>query len=224
MRSSRSTIAAYKNRMLIVDPYPLLDLRAFMTVFPRPLGEMASSQELLALLALDAPAPLRSDEVVREAVRALLRLGGFKPTGRNKPAAEYLLRAVSQKALASINWVVDVCNVVSLHSGLPISLVDLDLAREPFRIRVAPPGTSYVVNASGQSIELGGLLCLADAEGCCASAVKDSQRTKTRPETRRTLTLIWGSMALPGRAEQAERWYRSLLEPHGARTETVPCG
>jgi DNA/RNA-binding domain of Phe-tRNA-synthetase-like protein len=205
--------------MLTIDPHPLLDLRSFATTFPRSLAELPAPAELMALLALDAPAPFKSDDAVREAVRALLRHGGFKPTGRSKPASEYLLRAVGDKSLGSINLAVDACNVVSLHSGLPISVVDLDRAQPPFRVGIAPPGSSYVFNASGQSIDLAGLLCLFDAEGPCGNAVKDAQRTKTSPETRRTLSIIWGTKTLPGRATEAEKWYRSLLESHGARTE-----
>lgn len=217
----RSLPAGYNNRMLTIDPHPLLDLRAFATVFPRPLAELPSSPELLALLSLDTPAPLHSDDRVRETVRQLLRHGGFRPTGRSKPASEYLLRAVGEGKLPSINWAVDACNVVSLHSGLPISVVDLDRAREPFRVGLAPPGASYVFNVAGQVIDLEGLLCLFDAEGPCANAVKDAQRTKTSPETRRTLSLIWSTTALPGRGAQAETWYRSLLEGHGVATEAI---
>jgi len=207
--------------MLTVDPHPLLDLRAFVTYFPRPLGEMTSPPELLALLSLDVPAPLRSDDAVRETVRQLLRHGGFRPTGRSKPASEYLIKAVGEGRLTSINQVVDTCNIVSLHSGLPISVVDLDRARSPFRVGIAPAGASYVFNAAGQVIDLEGLLCLFDADGPCANAVKDAQRTKTGPETRRTLSLVWGSVNLPGRAEQATAWYRSLLEKHEAATEAM---
>jgi len=151
-------------------------------------------------------------------VRALLRHAGFKPTGRSKPASEYLIKAVSEGKLSSINVAVDICNVVSLHSGLPISVVDLDRSRERFRVGIAPAGASYVFNAAGQSIDLGGLLCLFDAEGPCANAVKDAQRTKTTPETRRTLSIVWGTIALRGKAEQTERWYRALLEQFGAST------
>jgi DNA/RNA-binding domain of Phe-tRNA-synthetase-like protein len=208
--------------MLTVDPHLLLDLRAFVTHFPQPLGETPSPPELLALLALDAPAPLRSDDAVRETVRRLLRQGGFRPTGRSKPASEYLVKAVGEGRLTSINLAVDACNVVSLHSGLPVSVVDLDRARPPFRVGIAPAGASYVFNASGQAIDLEGLLCLFDADGPCANAVKDAQRTKTGPETRRTLSVIWGSVELPGRAEQAAGWYRALLEQHGATTEAAP--
>jgi DNA/RNA-binding domain of Phe-tRNA-synthetase-like protein len=209
------------NRMLTVDPHPLLELSAFVTTFPRPLGDMPSSPELRALLTLDTPAPLASDDNVREAVRSLLRHGGFKPTGRSKPASEYLLRAVGDKALSSINLAVDACNVVSLHSGLPISVVDLDRAREPLRVGVAPAGASYVFNASGQTIDLGGLLCLFDAEGPCANAVKDAQRTKTTVDTRRTLSLIWGTRRLAGRTALAEAWYRELLVQQGAATQSA---
>jgi DNA/RNA-binding domain of Phe-tRNA-synthetase-like protein len=204
-----------------VDPHPLLDLRAFETFFPRPLGEMPSSSELQALLALGAAAPLSSDAAVREEVRQLLRHGGFKPTGRSKPASEYLIKAVGEGRLASINLAVDACNVASLHSGLPISVVDLDLARPPFRVAVANAGAGYVFNASGQAMDLGALLCLFDVDGPCANAVKDAQRTKTRSETRRTLSIVWGTVALPGRAEQTAAWYRTLLEQQGARTGGV---
>jgi DNA/RNA-binding domain of Phe-tRNA-synthetase-like protein len=204
--------------MLTIDPHPLLDVRAFVTEFPRPLGEISSPTELCGLLTPSAAAPLHSDDAVREAVRALLRNGGFKPTGRSKPASEYLLKAVRENVLSTINLAVDACNVVSFHSGLPISVVDLDKATPPLRVGLAPGGASYVFNASGQSIDLGGLLCLFDAEGPCANAVKDAQRTKTSSETRRTLSVIWGSIALPGRAAKAEQWYRTLLEAQGATT------
>jgi DNA/RNA-binding domain of Phe-tRNA-synthetase-like protein len=205
-----------------IDPHPLLDARVFATTFVRPLGETPTPPEIFALLSLDAAAPLKSDDQVREAVRLLLRHGGFKPAGRSKPASEYLIRAVGDKALSSINACVDVCNIVSLHSGLPISVVDLAKARSPFKIAIAPAGSSYVFNASGQSIDLGGLLCLGDADGPCANAVKDAQRTKTDAQTTQTLTVIWGTNALPGRAAAAEKWYRELLHQLGATTHDVP--
>jgi DNA/RNA-binding domain of Phe-tRNA-synthetase-like protein len=197
---------------LAVEPHPLLDLRAFVTEFPRTLGEMPSAVDVQLLLSLEAAAPLESSDEVRLAVRDLLRRGGFKPTGRNKPASEYLIKASIENHLTPINLAVDACNAVSLHSGLPISVVDLDRAREPFEVGIAPPDSEYVFNSAGQVIRLAGLLCLFDADGPCANAVKDSQRTKTGPETRRTLSLIWGTTALPERAAATEAWYHSLLK------------
>ena len=86
---------------------------------------------------------------------------------------------------------------------------------------MAPPGASYVFNASGQVIDLGGLLCLFDAEGPCGNAVKDAQRTKTDANTTGTLTVIWGSTALPDRAARVASWYRQLLHQDGASTMDV---
>jgi len=207
---------------LRVAPHPLLVLAAFETRFAEPLGEGPSSAALRSLLAPGARAPLEREEAVRRAVRDLLRAGGYRPTGRGKPASEYLVGAVDAGRLGSINTAVDACNAVSYHSGLPISVVDLDRARAPFAVAVAAPGSSYVFNASGQEIDLGGLLCLFDAEGPCANAVKDSQRTKTRPETRRTLSVVWAATGLEERLERATAWYRELLEATGATTASVP--
>jgi len=206
---------------LAIDPHPLLEPAAFVTTFPAPLGALPQSETLRALLTQGATAPLRADDAVRSAVRDLLRYGGYKPTGRGKPASEYLVRAVAEGALGSINLAVDACNAVSLHSGLPISVVDLDRARPPLRLGVAPAGSRYVFNASGQEIDLAGLLCLFDAEGPCANAVKDAQRTKTTAETTRTISILWGTSALPGRAAEAAAWYCALLAEAGAQAEPV---
>jgi DNA/RNA-binding domain of Phe-tRNA-synthetase-like protein len=204
--------------MVQLDAHPLLDARWFVTTFPRPLGDVGRVESLVSLLSTTASAPLSADDTVRSAIRDLLRHGGYKPTGRGKPASEYLVRAVGEGALSSINAAVDTCNVVSLHSGLPISVVDLSLAKPPFRVGLAAAGSSYVFNQGGQTIDLGGLLCLFDADGPCANAVKDAQRTKTTPQTTKTLSVLWGSTALPGRTEAAARWYRGLLEALGATT------
>ena len=105
--------------MLTVDPHPHLDLRALITDFPDTLGGPATSTELVQWLALDVPVPLQSSDEIRAVVRDLLRAGGFKPTGRSKPAPEYLLRVARDAQLSPINVAVDIGNVVSLHSGRP---------------------------------------------------------------------------------------------------------
>jgi DNA/RNA-binding domain of Phe-tRNA-synthetase-like protein len=208
--------------MLTVEPHPLLELRAFTTTFPRPLGECKTPREaVIALFDSEPTVPVSSNDELREAVRTMLRHGGFRPAGRSKPASEYLLKAAAEGRLESINPAVNLCNAVSLHSGLPISVVDLDRTRPPLRVSIAADNSSYVFNEGGQTIDLGGLLCLHDADGPCANAVKDAQRTKTRPSTVRTLTLIWGTIARPGHAAAAEKWYRELLASIDAQTNDV---
>jgi len=206
---------------IAVAPQPLLDVRAFTTTFPAPLAEVRVSDAIRALLVPGASAPIHADDAVRSAVRDLLRHGGYKPTGRGKPASEYLLRAVGEGALASINAAVDACNAASFHSGLPISVVDGDRALAPYSIVIAPSGASYVFNAAGQTIDLGGLVVLADAEGPCANAVKDAQRTKTQGGTIHTLSIVWGTNALQGHSAQTVAFYRELLASVGATTEDV---
>lgn len=208
---------------LQVEEHPLLQHTAFLTSFEAPLGELKTPEWVSALFKLepDPAPPLTRDEDVRKDVRALLRHGGYRPTGRGKPASEYLARAAGEAKLGSINAAVDVLNAVSLHSGLPISVIDLERARAPFRIAIAPADSSYIFNPGGQVIRLDGLLCLFDAEGPCANAVKDAQRTKTSEATRRTLSIVWGTNAHPERVAEATRWYRESLEHLGARTEDV---
>jgi DNA/RNA-binding domain of Phe-tRNA-synthetase-like protein len=149
----------------------------------------------------------------------MLRALGYKPTGRGKPASEYLLRGAP-----IINIAVDAGNAVSLHSGLPISVIDLDRLRPPLRVAVGAAGQSYVFNSAGQVIDVEGIPCLFDAEGPCANAVKDAQRTKTDATTRATLSLIWGARALGDRTARTLAWYRELVERAGATTEVVYSG
>ncbi len=204
-----------------VESHPLLRPAAFTTTFPKPLGEIATPAWVTGLLNLDAEAPLRRDESVRLLVRDMLRHWGHKPAGRGKPAAEYLVRAAGQGELGSINVAVDICNVVSLHSGFSIALVDLDLARPPFRVAQGPEGGSYVFNAAGQEMSLKGLICLYDAAGPCGNPVKDAQRVKTRAETTRTLTVVWGVAGREERRDAAVDWYKDLLERVGATVQPV---
>lgn len=203
--------------MLTYADHPLLHPAAFSTTFPTPLGELPSPDWLVAALVLEADAPVQRSEEKRKAVRDLLRHGGYKPTGRGKPSAEYLVRSAGEGALSSINAAVDTCNAVSLASGIPISVVDLDRASEPLRVGIVESG-SYVFNASGQEIRVDGLLCVHDAEGPCANAVKDAQRTKTDESTRRTLSVLWGPRSHAQEIEAALTWYCELLERLGAET------
>ena len=168
-------------------PSLLIAARAFE--LPAALGELSTDPAALACLQA-AHEPMQDE--LRKAVRDMLRLHGYRPTGRGKPSSEYLRKAAADGRLSSINAVVDAGNAASLESGLPISVVDLDRAVAPLSIDLPAPKTEYVFNPSGQLIDVGGLVCLFDAEGPCANAVKDAQRTKTDESTRRILTIVWG--------------------------------
>ena len=204
-----------------IDPHPLLDPAILQTIWPKTLSAISTLPDLTTWFSDQARPPMDRPEEVKPTVRDLLRCGGFKPSGRSKPACEYLIGAVEKGKMSSINPAVDCCNVVSLYAGLPISVVDANLGRGPWRIGIADPDTEYVFNPSGQVISIGGLISLFDADGPCGGPVKDSQRTKTHPGTTETLSIVWGTQSLPGRTQAAAAWYRSLMESLGAKVEVI---
>ena len=204
------------------EPHPLLDWRALAVRWPGPLGALGRPSWLDALCALEAETPFSVPDAAHvEAVRALFRHGGFKPAGRSRPCSEYIRRAATEGRFPRIDPMVDLTNAAALHGALPVSTVDADRLAGPLELRIAPPGASYVFNASGQTLDLSGLLCLFDAEGPAANAVKDSQRSKTSPDTTRTLTVIGGTTALSGRAEAVLRWMAERVGELGGEVEAI---
>ena len=111
--------------------------------------------------------------------------------------------------------------VVSLHSGFPISVVDMAKVSGSLSIKPGDAEDKYVFNLSGQEISVAGLLCLHDADGPCANAVKDSQRTKTSDDTTETLSIIWGLESMADDVNAALHWYTELLAKLGAETSII---
>ncbi|MBL8723225.1 MAG: hypothetical protein JNK49_04230 [Planctomycetes bacterium] len=207
---------------LICESLPGFAPKALLVDLPMPLAELPSPPWLVAMLQPLAEAPLRASPELRTAVRDLLRGRGYRPTGRGKPSSEYLAAAAAAATLGSINAAVDAGNAVSLHSGLPISVVDRDRLVGTCRIAVPEAGSSYVFNQSGQSIDVGGLVCLWDGDGPCANAVKDSQRTKTGAATRRLLAVVWAPVAPdPDHGPRTLAWLGELLQRLGAAVQPV---
>jgi DNA/RNA-binding domain of Phe-tRNA-synthetase-like protein len=183
-----------------------------------------SPEPLVALLRRGAPLFLEdaaAREERRAAIRDLLRHSGYKPTGRGKPAQEYLAQVVEQEGtLASINAIVDANNATSLASGLPISVLDLDRLPEPIEVRPGRPGEAYVFNAAGQTIEVEGLVCLCAAGRPLGNAVKDSMEAKIGEGTRRILGVIWShKMRVPlPQLRRALDLFAALLRDHAGAT------
>lgn len=133
---------------------------------------------------------------VRAGIRRLLRHGRYRPSGRSKPASEYLLGLAAKAGMIDlVNNIVDVNNYISLRHGLPASVFDLDLVSGALQVRHGRPGESYVFNPSGQVIDLEDLILCADQDGLrpIGTPVKDSMATKIRPETRRVLAVVYSS-------------------------------
>lgn len=214
--------------MLAVAPHPTLDLEVLEARWPCPLDQLPPADWMRPLVHAPAPEVPFEDPAEllagphKTVVRDLLRVGGFKPAGRDKPCWEYLAGVAAKGRFPWINPPVDATNLAALRGGLPVSTVDADRLEGALAVRIAEAGTRIVFNQSGQELDVGGLVCLFDAQGPVADAVKDCQRTKTDGQTTRTLTVIWGSTALPGRADAVARWQTALFERCGAVVHRLP--
>ena len=187
---------------------------------------------------LDAPSALSSmiqescgvlsaDDERKAAVRDMLRHGKYKPTGRGKPACEYLLKAAAESRFPSINNLVDALNLVSLKTQLPISVLDLDLAgTSEFVIRRGREGESFVFNATGQEIGLHDLLLVATkpTDLPCANPVKDSMRTKLTNDTTNALAVVYGPASLQSLVREACAELAELYQQFGGPQIQVSWG
>lgn len=156
---------------------------------------------------------------VKDAVRNLLKSGGFKPSGRNKPASEYLAQAAREGRFPVINNLVDINNYISLKSGLPISLLDAEQFKGNLLLRYGREGERYVFNNAGQEIDLQGLIC-----ACCGAsdaplgnAVKDSVLGKIKDKTTNVIAVIYApsSGELAQVAKEQVEAFAELLRTEG---------
>ena len=139
---------------------------------------------------------MAGDDQRRHAVRGMLRAGGFKPAGRNKPAQEYLLRTVKKLGeLPRILNVVDLLNTVSLQCGLPISMLALDQLSQGSSFRYGHADESFVFNRSGQELNLRGLICWSSGRGHdsrpLGTPVKDSMIGKVTEQDQHIVMCIY---------------------------------
>ncbi|HAE22580.1 MAG TPA: hypothetical protein DCG47_09710 [Spirochaetaceae bacterium] len=147
---------------------------------PTPEGLLAELNALAQRRGAEDFPPAR----IKDAVRDMLRAGGYKPAGRQKPASEYLAQAAREGRFPSINAPVDCNNLLSLDTGLPISLLDLHALGGQALVRIAADGESYVFNAAGHEMDLAGLLCVCAADGTpLGNPVKDSMAGKLKDDS-----------------------------------------
>lgn len=197
-----------------------------VTIGPAPAALAEGLDVLIARRAAQEEFPPAE---LRDGIRGLLRSGGYKPSGRGKPASEYLAAAARKGTFPRISSAVDAANRYSLLTGLPISLLDLDAAltgTTGLVIRNGAPGESYVFNASGQEIDVAGLLCVAREDGGpVGNSVKDSLETRTSDATRDLLAVIWCSSDVAP-ADVVERMAAQLgeqLAEHAGAASVESC-
>ncbi len=154
-------------------------------------------EERLSQLLVRRSNPIsESEDAFRKACRNMLRIGSYKPTGRGKPASEYLLRAASEGDFPRINTAADINNYISLAYLVPISLWDTDkIEADSWLFRSGKQGEEFVFNPSGQTISLTdlvtGFAVKESVETPVVTPVKDCQLTKTDDETRNIAVAVY---------------------------------
>jgi len=156
---------------------------------------------------------------VRQRVRKILRHGKYKPSGRSKPASEFLLRAALSESFPLVNGPVDVNNAISLESGFPGSIFDVALSGKRLLIRRGLPEEAYVFNPSGQTIDLEDLLlvCRKTQDGweACGNPVKDAMTTKISAITTDVVAVLYVPVDEPAASVEAlAQRYATLLADH----------
>ncbi|MDB4988035.1 MAG: hypothetical protein JWN04_3213 [Myxococcaceae bacterium] len=183
----------------------------------------ASSPELWAELERTAlrmrAEPSAFSEPVRVAMRDVLRVGGYKPTGRGKPASELLLALAQKDELPRIGNLVDANNLASLESALPISIFDAQRLGSDLAVRFGRPDEEYVFNAAGHSMSLEGLpvVCRGPSRQPVGNAVRDSMLCKVDASTRSVVAVLYASRLLAdGVLSAAAQRLQTLLCEHAA--------
>jgi DNA/RNA-binding domain of Phe-tRNA-synthetase-like protein len=154
-----------------------------------------------------------------EATRAAYKALGKDPS-RYRGSAEALLRRIlAGKGLPKINAVVDVINLVSVESRLPIGLYDLAHVTGEIVLRAGRAGETYK-GIGKYDLNLEGLPLFADTAGPHGSATSDSERTMVTGATRQVLAILI-SFGGPEGLERSAQRMAALLTQHAAGQDLV---
>ncbi|HLZ13000.1 MAG TPA: phenylalanine--tRNA ligase beta subunit-related protein [Candidatus Acidoferrum sp.] len=165
---------------------------------------------------------LPDPRAVLESAAILATRSGYKALGKDparyRGSAEALLRRVmAGKGLPRIHAVVDIINIVSVESRLPIGLYDLAHVQGDITFRAGRAGETYK-GIGKYDLNLEGLPLFADDLGPHGSATSDSGRTMVTPATKSVLA-IFVSFGGPENLERYAERMKWLLAEHAAGTK-----
>ena len=187
---------------------PRTALGCVMAHVEAPASPAALVEELRARekQVLDLPEP----RAVLESPQILATRAGYKALGKDparyRGSAEALLRRIiAGKSLPEINAVVDIINLVSVESRLPIGLYDLAHVCGDIVFRAGRAGETYK-GIGKYDLNLEGLPVFCDAIGPHGNPTSDSERTMVTSETKVVLAMI---ISFGGR-DVLERWTQRM--------------
>jgi len=160
---------------------------------------------------------LTRDPVVQAYRRFYWRIG-IDPT-KTRPSGEALARRILRRGgLPRIHPIVDIGNVVSAETLVPIGIYDLDHATPPFRIVLSRGGEVFHPIGGSEKVLGRGVPVLVDSRGVVMHIYpyRDSRETMVRETTGRVMVVAAGVPGVPwGLVERAARlvlqYLRDLL-------------
>ena len=155
---------------------------------------------------------LPEPRVVLEAPQILATRAGYKSLGKDparyRGSAEALLRRIlAGKGLPQINAVVDIINLVSVESRVPIGLYDLAHVNGDVVFRAGRAGETYK-GIGKYDLNLEGLPVFCDALGPHGSPTSDSERTMVTNATKHVLAIVISF----GGKETLDRWMQRMSD------------
>jgi DNA/RNA-binding domain of Phe-tRNA-synthetase-like protein len=152
-----------------------------------------------------------------ESPRILAIRGGYKALGKDparyRGSAEALLRRIlSGKGFPQINSVVDIINLVSVESRLPIGLYDLAHVYGNITLRPGRAGETYK-GIGKYDLNLEGMPVFADDRGPHGSPTSDSERTMVTAATQRIAAILISFGGAEGLQSSCQRM-GDLLQKH----------
>lgn len=130
---------------------------------------------------------LESAEIM--ATRAAYKALGKDPARYRGSAEALLRRVIAGKGLPRISNVVDVINLVSVESRLPVGLYDLAHVQGDIVFRAGRAGETYK-GIGKYELNLEGLPVFCDAIGPHGSPTSDSERTMVTEATKKVIAII----------------------------------
>jgi DNA/RNA-binding domain of Phe-tRNA-synthetase-like protein len=172
---------------------------------------MTSRAEALAgSMTIDGVAAIPNVKAVRRGYRAV-----GKDPSRYRGSQESLLRRILKgHGLYQVNTVVDINNLVSLHSMHSAGSFDLDRVRGDIVLRIGRQGESYK-GIGRDIINVSDLPVFADELGPFGSPTSDSERAMVRLETV-SLLMVITSFAGDAELERNLGYACSLLQTYAA--------
>jgi DNA/RNA-binding domain of Phe-tRNA-synthetase-like protein len=166
--------------------------------------ELRTSEEKILKLS-EPKAVLEAGAIL--ATRAAYKALGKDPARYRGSAEALLRRVIAGKGLPRINNVVDVINLVSVESRLPVGLYDLAHVQGDILFRAGRAGETYK-GIGKYDLNLEGLPVFCDAVGPHGSPTSDSERTMVTLDTKRVIAII---ISFSG-ADTLPRWGQQMME------------